>query len=224
MVPQQPPDAGADPCCCNEENAMDLIRGPFVAAVKPAYDDPDDVLTYPKGYFQKDPQEPPTQINPDWVNGVQVELVSLISALGQTPASDVDNQLATACQQNGSFVPVFVDSVPTMAAKGFYARLGLLVVVSVEMSWDPASAPLAASPVRIKLPFVPLVALNGTGHVSVRSVFGAQGASFNMASAEIINGTCGSWGRVPHSRRPKWTWRTESPRTPSDPCSPRSST
>jgi hypothetical protein len=169
---------------------MDRIRGPFVASIKPAYDDPDNVATYPTGYFEKDPQEPPTQITADWANGVQGELTNLITALGMTPATDEDDQLAIAFAK-GTFIPIFVDSVgfSPMVALGQYARLGGIAMVEATMSWDPSNAAVATTPVKIKLPYQPTInSIGDEGPVSLYSEFGAQGSSFGMAGATILGG------------------------------------
>lgn len=74
---------------------MDRVRGQFVAASKPTYDDPQAVETHDTGFFEKDPGEAPTQATADWCNLITEELRNLVVALGGTPATDDDTQIST---------------------------------------------------------------------------------------------------------------------------------
>jgi hypothetical protein len=175
---------------------MQRIRGQFVALAKPAYADPDDPTVSPNlGYFNKDPGQANTPLNQDWANMVQEELCGAVVALGGTLDGEDDTQLATLMDQ-GAFTPILVGNqagITYSNQRGFYARVGSLVVALVDIEWSNGDDAQNSVPAEIVPPFDVFNISGASFYVGAldhyNSIFGTQGGDFTTAHLSLAMAT-----------------------------------
>lgn len=144
---------------------MDRNRAPstFHGALPPVYKNPADPLTPPLGTFETDPAQPPTPLTPEHMNLVTEELRNLVIATGLTPASNADNQLATAFA-DGTWIPTVLHGgspavgITYTRRLGSWSRKGRLLDLFFDVAWSIMTivTPLALSLTSLPFPVASL--------------------------------------------------------------------
>lgn len=139
---------------------MDRVRSTLGGAVPPVYLDLGSPSTPPSATFQTDPGLPPTSLTPEHANLITEELRNLVIALGGTPASDDDTQLATLFE-SGTFEPIVsasgglgdVIAGDFAAREGRYQRIGNTVHAWFGLVFTNTTGALNAAVLNITPPF-----------------------------------------------------------------------
>ncbi len=166
---------------------MDRIRGIHVVADKPDYDDPGDVLTPPAGFFNKDPGNPPTQATADFFTMMQEELRNLVVELGGTPASNIDNQIATLLLARIGQIEANISALQAFVHGNHTAVIAPCEGTFINCGWEDfngfcnsSGAPWAAD--------IPLQFRVGTRIKSITTSF-ARGSGSGSVSYQLRRGT-----------------------------------